>query len=129
PRDVGRASELIAGRARARAATPPLRGGSRRRGRAADRDRFRFSAEDQENAAIRRELDHLAGGFVNDPDVVLRIDTHRMGDEQSIRAAADLANVAAARVELEEARTAVHEQSRVAEGGGGIAGPLVDEDL
>jgi hypothetical protein len=50
-------------------------------------------------------------------------------DEKSIDALADLLEVVASRIELEEARSAVGEQARVSEAYGRIAGSRVDEDL
>ena len=78
---------------------------------------------------VGSEFDDLARALVDDPDVVPRVDTHAVRDEKSIDALADLLEVVAARIELEEARSAVGEQARVSEAYGRIAGSRVDEDL
>ena len=113
PRHVGRLVEQIAGRARAgrpppprrsataatsdRAAAPPRPPRPRRRTapRAAARahsNRFRLAAHHHRDAALLIELDHQARPAIDHPDVVLRIDLHRLRHQKSIQPLADLAN-------------------------------------
>ena len=80
-------------------------------------------------AAFGIELDHHVGPSVDDPDVVLGIDAHRCARRGSRRCPADLADVLAGPVELEQARAAVRERARGAERRVRIAGSRVDEDV
>src|SRR5262249_33602981 len=54
--------------------------------------RLRLSAEQHEHASGRIKLHHITGHLVDDPDVVLRIDTNLLRKHESINSLADLAN-------------------------------------
>jgi hypothetical protein len=95
----------------------------------ADRHGLRLAPEDHQHTPVLPELDDLVRSFVDDPDVVLRVDADGMGDEERVDALADLADEVAARVELKQPGAAMREQARVREADGRIAGPRVGEQL
>ena len=122
--------------ARRRAAT-----GSRTTGRAATTasastggerthaDRLGLSAEHEGDAAFGIELDHLAGGLVDGPHVVLRIDAQADRGVEAVDILSELAHELAGGIELEEPRAAARERAVVANRRVGMSRARVDEDL
>src|SRR5258708_22595265 len=99
-----------------------LTGRRRRNGGAAgalsarrDRDVLSFASQQEGNAAFGVELHHHVRHLIDDPDVVLRIDTHLLGEQESIDILSDLANELAVAIELQQPRAAVGEWARAAE--------------
>ena len=80
----------------------------RRRQRAVERarDRLRPSAEHHHDASLGVELDDHVRPLVDDPDVVLRVDAHGVRELEAVQALADLADVGAVLIELEQPRVA-----------------------
>src|SRR5579862_8093222 len=93
PRDIGRTAEriLLGGRRRTRS-----------RGDGASNN-LGSMAEHHHHAPLRIELDDQVGPFVDDPDVVLGIDAHRVRELKAVKPLAYLAQVFAVLVELEKA--------------------------
>ena len=135
PGHVARPVELIAGaagsgwRISAPASTATTSGRRRRGRRHPHGDRFRLPAHHHQDAAVGPELDDLVRSFVDDPDVVLRVDADRVREEEAVDALPDLTHERAGLIELEEPRAAVREDARVAETGRRIAGAGVDEKM
>ena len=101
----------------------------RHAGAGPERDVLRLSAEHHQEPAVRIELhDHVRSG-VDDPDVVLRIDAHLLGEVDAVDALADLLDELAGLIELKQARAAVIEGPLVAERRDRVAGARVDEDM
>ncbi len=94
PADVGRAAEDVLLRRLVR---------SGRRRDDAD-DRGRTAAEHHQHLALGAELGDHVGPLVDRPDVVLRVDAHRMGELEAVVALADFLEEIAVLVELEEPR-------------------------
>ena len=65
---------------------------------------FLLAAEHQGDAPLGRELDDEVRALVGDPDVVRRVDLHRVGEGPGVEPVADLADEAAVTVELQELR-------------------------
>ena len=130
PRDIGRPIEVVAGNAGARYPPPPP---VRRRAAAPASRRIRPTSGLRpiviSDPAVGLELDHHVGAAVHHPDVVLRIHPHRLREQESVHALADLAHVLARPIELEQPRAAVRERARAADRGVAAAGPRVDEDV
>jgi len=61
-----------------------------RRTAARIRNRFRLPSEQKRDVALRIELHHHGGIFVDDPEVVLRIDADLRGEQKAVDALADL---------------------------------------
>ena len=141
PGDIGGSVEQIAGCARSgkrRGASSSARTASSTGPRphhrpsaaaCANENRFRLAAQRHQHASVRRELDHQARQFIDHPDVVLRIDAHRFRHQESVRILADLAEVFAGWIELEQARAAVGEGARAPGGRVGVAGARVDVNV
>ena len=58
----------------------------------------------------------LVGPAIHDPDVVLRIDAHRLRKQEPVDSRADLAQILSRGIELEQTRAAVREEARAAHG-------------
>ena len=112
---------------RALQAPAASRAAARRAG--AHGDRFRLAAHHQLNAAVGIELDHLRRSAIDDPDVVLRIDAHRLRVVEAVDADADLADELAGLIELEQPRAGLVEGARRADRRVRRAGARVDEDV
>src|SRR3954468_5638746 len=109
PSDIGRTVEYVlrppgAGCAGCPAAPFPTAGRSRTRGNV---DRLGLSAEQHCQTPLRVELhDHVAH-LIDDPDIVLRVDAHLIGEHEAVSVLADLTDEAAVAVELIELRAAM----------------------
>ena len=100
---------------------------------------FLLAAEDHDHAAGRVELDDHVRAFVGDPDVVVFIDADGVGEGPGVEVVADLAEVVAVGVELEELRggcavggaggVAAGEDEDVALGVDGYAGSFAEVDV
>ena len=66
--------------------------------------RFLLAAEHHDDAALGIELDHHVRALVDDPDVVLLVDAHGVGERPGVQVLADLADELACRVELQQLR-------------------------
>ena len=77
-------------------------------------DGRRPAAEHHQHLALGAELGDHVGPLVDRPDVVLRIDAHRMGEFEAVIALADFLEEVAVLVELEQAR---------------IGAAVIDEDV
>ena len=75
-------------------------------------DVLRLPPQKQLNLSGRIKFDHHARHLVDRPDVVLRIDAHLLGHEKAVQVLADLANIFAAFVELEQPCAAVRKWAR-----------------
>jgi len=75
------------------------------------------------------ELDDLVGRLVDDPDIVLGIDAHLLGEHEAVDALSNLADERSVVVELEQSRAAMDEDPRPAERRGRMAGPRIDENV
>jgi hypothetical protein len=62
---------------------------------------FRFPAEQQLHLPVRVELHDHAGHLIDHPNVVLRIDSHLLSHQESVRILSDLANELPGLIELE----------------------------
>ncbi len=94
PTSVGRSKMYLPGLAAGRA-----------RGRRGQRvRRFRPPAQRHHHAAFGVELDDHVRAFVHGPDVVLRIDAHRVREHEAVQALADFADEGALLIEFEQAR-------------------------
>src|SRR5262249_50226452 len=127
PRFGRRTARTRAFRRRTTAAFAAARAAAARRG--PHRDRFRLAAEGEPDAAGLIELDHVARSLIDHPDVVLRIDLHRLGEVEAVDTLADLADELAALIELEQARARLVEGPRRSDRRVGGAGARVDEDV
>src|SRR5207249_10774300 len=67
-------------------------------------DGRRPAADDHQYLALRAELGHEIGPFVDRPDVVVLVDADRVGELEAVVALPDLPEEGAVLVELEEAR-------------------------
>src|SRR5713226_9063397 len=65
-----------------------------------------FAAEDHDDAAFKVELDDHVGAFVGDPDVVVLVDFHGLGEGPGVEVVADLADEFSVGSKLEELRGA-----------------------
>ncbi len=65
--------------------------------------RFGTTADRQHDAALRVELDHHVRPFVHNPDVVVLVDAHGVGEHETVQSLTDLANEDAVLVELKQA--------------------------
>ena len=85
--------------------------------------RFVATAQHHHYTTGRVELDDHVRAFVGRPDVVVRVDPHRVGERKAVQVLADLAKERALGTELEELRgaRAVHR--------GAFATPHVDENV
>ena len=100
--DVGRPVELVpldasadrTGRGGRRTTTDPIE--------ARHRQVFRCASENHLHLSLLVELDDRARPLVDRPDVVLRIDANRVGEDESVKTLAELAQILARLVELEE---------------------------
>ena len=127
PGHVGRPVEVVAGHAgsngrrwrarrrapaprHVRAPPPPSPSAPRGAATAGTVDRFRLAAHRHHDAALGIELDDHVRSFVDDPDVVLWIDAHRVREDEAVEALADLADELARRIELEQPRGAARER-------------------
>jgi hypothetical protein len=115
----------------ATAATLARRGGRnrRRRRQGGHAFGFRFPAEQQLHLPVRIELDHHARQSIDDPDVVLRVDTDLLRHLKSVRILADLANELAGPIELEQPRPAVRKRPRRTERHRRMSGARVDKHV
>ena len=68
------------------------------------RHRFPSPPEDQQDATFGTQLDRHVRAVVDDPDVVVRVDTHRVRPGHHVEVLANLPNEAAIRAELEKLR-------------------------
>jgi hypothetical protein len=82
-----------------------------------------LAPEDHIDPTFRREFDHHVRALVGDPDVVLCIDFHGVGEGPGIKVVADFTQVIAVGVELQELR-----RGR-AIGGAGCGAAVQDEDV
>jgi hypothetical protein len=73
------------------------------------------------------ELEDGVRHLIDDPDVVLRIDLHLLGEEERIDPLTDLTDVLARLVEAEHTGAAVRERTRRPERERRVTGPRVDE--
>ena len=90
-------------------------------------DGGRTAAEHHQHLALRVELGDHVGAFVDRPDIVLRIDAHRMGELEAVIALADFLEEIAVLVELEQPRVgAAMKDEDVALGVGGDADRLAE---
>src|SRR5205807_4487708 len=92
-------------------------------------DRFRFAAQHEQDPSLGIEFDHVARSLIDHPDVVLRIDLHRLREVEAVDALADLAHELTGLIELEQARAALVERARAADGRVRSAGSRVDVDV
>ena len=67
-------------------------------------DRILAPADRHQHLALGAELDEHVGAFVDRPDVVLRVDAHRVREREAVVVAADLAHERALRRVLEQPR-------------------------
>src|SRR6185369_7498428 len=95
----------------------------------ADVDRFRLAADRHQDAAVGIELHDDVRGLVDHPDVVLGIDAYDVREHEAVDADADLADVRALVIELEQTRAVMREDPRSAERGGRRPGARVYEDV
>ena len=68
------------------------------------RDRIFAPPDGHQHLALGTELDEHVGAFVDRPDVVLRVDAHRVREGEAVVVAADLAHEVALRRVLEQPR-------------------------
>src|SRR5262249_38554059 len=93
-------------------------------------NRFRFAAKNEgRRSAVRVELDHLTRPGVDDPDVVLCIDSKALRPKHSVKPLTDLLHEFAVLIELEEAGAAVVESPRIPDRGIAVAGSGVNENV
>ena len=90
--------------------THPLRARARKRAIARRRwrrlgnvDRFRLAAQQHQDAAAGGiELDHHTAIGIHGPDIVLAVDADLLGDEETVKSPADLADEIAGGIELKQ---------------------------
>jgi hypothetical protein len=75
------------------------------------------------------EFDDHVGHLVDDPDIVLRIHAHLIGEHEAVAVLADLADESSVAIELEQLRAAMGEIARSSERNEGMAGARVDENV